>query len=550
MRILLSLALLAPPALAEDVVLRAPVVAATLHADAALLTRAAEVDLAPGDHRLILVAPSFDRPHDVALPEGVAAGAPSVGTAAALDLEALDTPREAEARAAVEVVEAEVERLDAAIADARAAVVAAQTRLDWLATLTGGGEGGLAAPADPAALSDTLDLLGAQAQAAAEARRTAEARIEGLQAEREAVVEALADARAALARLAPPDAWNRAATLTIPVRVAAAAAGEVRLTDLGAGASWQPAYDLRLDTEAGTLALDRRVLVRQPGPETWRDVDLRFATTRMAAGTAPATPDTDVVQLSPPPEVIARREGVVVQGRAELGVLEGEQSEFFADMDIDFELAAPVFDGLSVTYAAPAPVTVAPGVEATVVLAPLAPEVALSNRAVPRRDATAFLVAEAVNASPEPVLPGPALLFRDGSYLGEARLAAWAPGGTAEIGFGPLDHLALAWRRVTRGEGDAGVFVRSDTLREVLELSVENLSDASEAVVMLHALPVSEQEDLEIAVTARPAPDVTDWDGRRGVAAWEMEVPAGGTRTIRLEVEMDWPEGERVVWRP
>ncbi|MBM2575420.1 DUF4139 domain-containing protein [Jannaschia sp. Os4] len=541
MRILLPLALLATPATAEDFVLRAPVVAATLHADAALLTRAAEVDLPPGDHRLILVAPAFARPHDVTLPEGMTAGAPSVGPAEALDLKALDTPEEAEARAAVEAAEAGVEAIEARIADARAAVMAARTRLDWLATLTGGGEGGLAAPADPAALSETLDLLGTQAQAAAEARRAAEARIEALQEERGAAVEALEEARAALARLAPPDAWGNAATLTIPVQVASPVAGEVRLTDLGYGASWSPAYDLRLDTGTGALTLDRRVTVRQSGPETWRGVGMRFATTRVAAGTTPATPGTDVVRIGAPELVVEESfaADALAAPRANARVRVAAAP-----------VAAPVFDGLSVTYAAPAPVTVAPGVEASVALAPLAPEVTLSNRAVPRRDATAFLMADAVNASPEPVLPGPALLFRDGSYLGETRLAAWAPGATAEIGFGPLDHLVLEWRRVTRGEGDAGVFVRSDTLREVLELSVENLSGAAEAVTVLHALPVSEQDDLEVEVAATPAPDVTDWDGRRGVAAWDMEVAPGAARTIRLEIEMDWPEGERLVWRP
>jgi len=35
----------------------------------------------------------------------------------------------------------------------------------------------------------------------------------------------------------------------------------------------------------------------------------------------------------------------------------------------------------------------------------------------------------------------------------------------------------------------------------------------------------------------------TDIDGRRGVLAWEFDLPAGETRTVALDHTLKWPEG-------
>ena len=69
-------------------------------------------------------------------------------------------------------------------------------------------------------------------------------------------------------------------------------------------------------------------------------------------------------------------------------------------------------------------------------------------------------------------------------------------------------------------------------------------------VTALHALPFSEQQDVDVDVTTRPAPDVRDWEDRRGVAAWDLTLAPGETRRVEIDVAIDWPEGERLLWRP
>ena len=56
-------------------------------------------------------------------------------------------------------------------------------------------------------------------------------------------------------------------------------------------------------------------------------------------------------------------------------------------------------------------------------------------------------------------------------------------------------------------------------------------------------MPYSEQDDLEIEVTASPEATETDVDGQRGILGWEFDLPAGGKETITLEQTLTWPEG-------
>jgi hypothetical protein len=62
-------------------------------------------------------------------------------------------------------------------------------------------------------------------------------------------------------------------------------------------------------------------------------------------------------------------------------------------------------------------------------------------------------------------------------------------------------------------------------------------------VRILDQVPYSEQDDLEIDVTASPEATETDVEGQRGILAWEFDLAAGGKETITLEQVLTWPEG-------
>ncbi|MGR3711483.1 MAG: DUF4139 domain-containing protein, partial [Alterinioella nitratireducens] len=125
-----------------------------------------------------------------------------------------------------------------------------------------------------------------------------------------------------------------------------------------------------------------------------------------------------------------------------------------------------------------------------------------------------------------------------------------ADGAETDLAFGALDHLQLDWRDLSRDEGQTGIFTSADTQMRAVEFSVENTSDEAEEVRLLFAVPFAEQEELELDLDLSVTPDARDVDGQRGVHAWELTLEPGETRTIRMDVEFSWPEGEVLDWRP
>jgi hypothetical protein len=77
-----------------------------------------------------------------------------------------------------------------------------------------------------------------------------------------------------------------------------------------------------------------------------------------------------------------------------------------------------------------------------------------------------------------------------------------------------------------------------------VEIAVENLTGEAWPLVVLDRVPVSEQDDLRITWSARPMPDETDVNARRGILAWRLDLDAGTRRTITLETRMSWPDGK------
>ena len=202
------------------------------------------------------------------------------------------------------------------------------------------------------------------------------------------------------------------------------------------------------------------------------------------------------------------------------------------------------FVGDTVVYTYNLPVSLSSGVEnlrlnlGDVELSPK-----LQAVAVPSRDRTAYLNATATNTSAEILLPGTAMLSRDGALIAEAQIDTVAPGADFELSFGPIDGLRLSRTEPVRAEGERGILTSSSQIEESATLKVENLTDEAWAVRVLDQVPYSEQEDLQISYSATPEPDETRVDNQRGILAWNLTMQPGETKEIKLDHLISWPEG-------
>lgn len=535
-----AVCLLAVPSalFADDFPVSSRVSAATVFPQGATLTRVAQLSVPAGRHQLILT----DMP--VIDPASLRLSAPGVTIGAIRYRQDFTPPRDNEETAAYEAAEAEVEAKERAVDAARDAVasilIEAEAARARIAFLEGIGKSDGLADMDPV---DLIDIAAMIAEEGLTSRRTIlEIETRAREAKRavEEAEEDLTDAKQALAALDTED--RDRAYLAIDVQSDGGAQGAMTLSYTTDAAGWTPTYDVRLRTgDADSLSLENGAYVRQNTGDNWTDVALTLSTVRPTGQGEPGDVQPWLRRLIDP-----QRPEPIPLARAAKGA-------FAAEMDSAAPMAESIvaqssFDGLSVTYSYPDPVSIANGADAVkIALGTLnfTPEV--FARAVPIMDQTAYLAASFVNESGELILGGgTAQFYLNGTYVGQRYLDLIANGDDAELSFGPIEGLRLERVVKDRQEGDRGVITRSSEQNEEVLITLRNLTAGEWTVRLRDRVPYSEQEDLQINYDATPLPTETDVDDRRGVLEWRFDMAPNSEQQVQLNHRLRWPDDMRL----
>lgn len=535
--LLLGTTFIATPTFAERITAEGRVSHVTLYPQGAQVTRRVELTAPPGAHEIVLPGlPMGTDPASLRISaQGATVGSVGLQQGRALPDESPDSPAIQSAREDVRAKERALRERDASTAAIRAEAQAANDTVAFLMQLAGS-EG--AATGDVAALAAQVQaqILDARRKAiwAEDAAKNAE---QG----REDDVKALDAARARLEALENPQMQGE--TLVIAVGVAGDGPQAVAL-DIISGtdmASWRPVYDLRLDRAAGTMTVERGVVVAQATGEDWQETTLRLSTAR-PGGQAAAT---EVYPEFPRTEPAMQPDRQRVTAPAPQ-----------LDMMAEGGYAAPVVEtamtatdlGLSFAYDYATPVTIRDGVDALRLKLDeksLTPEIFAET--APRYDSTAYLMAEGPNSTGEPMLPGTASLYADGVMVGQTDLPLIAEGDELRIGFGPIDGILTERRIPDRTEGQGGFIRRSNEDSETAILRIENLTGDLWPLRVVDRVPVSQQQDLTVEWSADPQPTETDPDGKRGVLVWASDLQPAEIKEITVTTRMRWPDGNILI---
>ena len=539
MRALLAalLATTALPAFADTIAATSRITAVTVYPDGAKLTREVTFSApSPGSHELVVT----DLPMDsdpgmirLATSEGLQAGAFNLRADRLPPREDPLTEDQTAAKAGIEAAQGAADQAQLALEAITAKVEAAEAQVRFLSSFTGALPDG----ATPETIKAMAGMIGAETLAARQAALAAKAELPPVQKGVTNAQEALAKAQAGYDALPSADMDYTA----LSVAVTAAAAGEetVTITQYVGNASWQPVYDLNLTRKDGDkLVVSRSVLVTQYTGEDWDGVALTLSSSRPAEQAAPSQLWPELRSIGPEVEAEDTRVRKSATGGAEMDMA------VVAEAAPAVTVAGMAYEGDTVVYKYPEAVTVASGAEnLRLALDSLDFAPVVKAVAVPRLDKTAFVSASFTNASEEPLLPGQAMLFREGVLVGSTWLDVIAPGVETDVGFGAIETLTVKREMPKRAGGETGVFTSSNQQTESAVITVENTGTEAWPVRILDQIPYSEQDDLEIKVTASPETTETDVDGQRGILAWEFDLAAGGKETITLAHTLTWPEG-------
>ena len=534
-----SLIALAAPSFADTFTATARVDTVTIYPGLATVTRQITLDLPAGQHEIIVP----QMPEGLST-EGLRLAAPAGAQVGAVNL-AFDRLPVTPDQSAPEVIAArdEVARLEGVLRDRTAEITqirlrvqAAEEQITFLQSLSQAHVNETMNATDILAL---VQMVGAETLAVRQTAFAAEQEAQAAELAREDDEKALREARQALAALIEP--VQDGAVLTFTLAVAAAGEVTVDVSSVEGFANWSPVYDMRLTTgDTPALDIDRAVVISQQTGQDWNDVQLILSTARPGEQTGPSGVWPPLRRIMPEGDLY-RENGVMMSDSVQSLSRSGAVAEVAAPMPVT---AQADFSGATVRYIYPGRVDIRNGVEdLRLPLDTLNFAADVWAEAAPSRDRTAYRMAEFTNDTGEVLLPGQALLFADGTMIGFGQLPLLAAGADTEMGFGPLDGLRLTRAVPNKSEGDVGVFTQSNQLTEQAVMTVENLTGQDWAVTLRDAVPYSEQDDLEVEFTARPAVTRRDPEGARGILEWDLDVAAGATQEVTLDYTLTWPSG-------
>jgi len=516
------------------------ITAVTVYADRAVVTRTASVDLAAGPGEVVFTA----------LPDGLQPQSLQVsgrGTAGAtiLDVSARRTFTELTPNERVKALEDQLRGLNQqarGLEDRRGLLDAQGASLERIeATLFAPPAKDVPRPALEQ-LSSGLEYLAGQRARLATDRAALDAEREALQAKIEAAQRQLAELRGG----------GRRAFQTVTVRVAVATPGRLDLTlsYTVPGASWAPAYDVRVLGGERAVQLGYFGLVRQNTGEDWKDVQLTLSTARPSLGGA--APDLPPWALDVFDAIAFRAQEQAARGRmmnerremsakammAPAPAMAMDMAAPPAEVEATLAAAAVEAGATSATFRLGAVSSVPSDNSPQKVPITEAKLAALPEYAtVPKLQPVAYLTSKVTNSSEFPLLAGVMNVFLDGTFVATSRVPTVMPGEKFDLALGADEGISVKHKRVSKFTEDTGLTNSGKRHTYEYLLTLQNNKKTSERVLVTDQLPVSRNEKIVVRQLTPPAAELKP--DKEGLLKWTLDLKPGEKRelTVKFAVE-------------
>ena len=544
----------ASPSFAADITATSKIDAVTVFPAGAEISRVTKVKLPAGEHVVIFPDLPRDAIANSIRVEGKSTAKLEIGS---VDSRSLNIPRTDAAVTATERrrIEGEIETLKDAKTILAAQVQTAETQKSLITNLTN-------LPARPAPTagaapaenwSQILTLIGSSL---ADVHKT----IIETQLKLRDIDRKIADLQKKLGETAPVQ--DLRTEVKVFVNAGAGADADLVVRYQVASAGWLPLYDARLTTGtkavAAKLQLTRRASITQRTQEAWDGVAMTLSTARPSAGTVAAELVPTTVDLAPekPPVPVVSAPAApapLVRGMMEKADEQSAQSATarsrLGEVAIQQATAQIEASPFQVLYSLTGPQTIPnSGETKRVVIDQTDLDPALSVRATPKVEPKAYLYAKLTLPKTAPYLPGQVSLFRDSTFVGTGRLPALTPGQEFDLGFGADDAVRIRYANVDEKRSESGIISSSRNDARNFRIIMTNKHDRPIAITVYDQMPVSNNQEIKVEMTAKPQPAKRDLDDKRGVLAWEDTLKPDEEKTIEFGYKVTWPAQKNITY--
>ncbi|CAI4227191.1 unnamed protein product [Auanema sp. JU1783] len=353
-----------------------------------------------------------------------------------------------------------------------------------------------------------------------------------------------------------------------------AAQVELYLTYLVYCASWKPTYDIRASTTKEgeqSVKLCYYGLVEQNTGDDWKDTELVLSTASPSIGGSPPHLATLTASLHRSSRYNRQRHASAARRKPMSAASEEDMGFGSFDLNDIVDAAAmhrynhgqmsrssedstsnPCMENIvSACFSIPRTVSISTnGHEQKVLIAMVDLASAFFHETVPSRSCSAFLSASITNTSAYPILPGPASIYLNDSFVSRTHLRLVAPGEEFRCALGMDPSIKVEYKTPKSYQEQVGLISKSTVVTHEKLISLRNAKVSAQAVqiTVKEQIPKSTDEKIKVCILA---PDIRTkgTDARLNKdhnLEWSLILAAGQQKDLLVKYTVEHPASESV----
>lgn len=164
---------------------------------------------------------------------------------------------------------------------------------------------------------------------------------------------------------------------------------------------------------------------------------------------------------------------------------------------------------------------------------------------MPKLREVAYLRAKLRNTLPYPLLAGNADLFILQDFVGSSRLPFVAINDEAKMFFGEDRQILVRYEQVKKEKTPPGFLGKTEKLRLVYKITVQNLRKNAVELEVLDQTPVIQNAKIEIKEqNITPAPSKKD---EKGILTWTFTLSPQEKKEILIYWMLEYPKDAQII---
>ena len=400
--------------------------------------------------------------------------------------------------------------------------------------------------ADPAAWEKTIEFLGAKLGAFKNSQLDRQKILKEQELKAESIKKRIDEIK--------PSKPREARKVTVLLDARTAGDFTLDLSYTVTNAMWTPLYTIRALPDSGEVELAVSGLIQQRSGENWEGVKASLSTSSPALESRPRELSPWILDIYVP-RPVARSEGRMAapgkggggsEDRMRMTEMAAAAAPPAPPREAEVETAAVTDTGIHLNFEIRRAIDVpSDGAPHKFPIDNPTLKIRFDYSAVPKGREAAFLRGTLTNTLAYPLLSGGADLFINQDFVGATKLPFVAAGEETRMFFGEDGQIKVGTELVKREKSGGGFLSKTEKLRLVTRITVQNLRKTPVEIEVTDQIPVSQNSKIEVRdVSLQPAPGKKD---DKGLLTWTLSIAPQEKKEILIDWTIEYPRDAAII---